>query len=294
MGVLVRGFGRLTNILGVLGLRRLERCGRIQFRNAPTPMLRPRLFIESIAACMLILAVSATSALADQLILQGSTTFNRQIVEPFQSTIEADSKHELTVIPNRTMLGVIALLEGRAHMAMISAPLKSEVDSLQGAMPGLAYDKLQSHTIQSTRVAIGVNKLNAVRTISIDQARNILTGRITNWSVLGGNDQPIRVVLVGGGGGVTSTVEAVVLGGKHISGPNVLYVKTAVQLVQVIEQEPNAIGFGQLLLIKQRGIPEVATDAPIEQQLSLVTFGDPTPAMQAVIDAARRAVRKSM
>jgi phosphate transport system substrate-binding protein len=257
-------------------------------------MLPPGLFIESIVACVLILAVGTTGALADQLILQGSTTFNRQIVEPFQSAIEADSKHVLTIIPNRTMLGVVALLEGRAHMAMISAPLKSEVDSLQSAMPGLAYDKLQSHIIQSTRVAIGVNKLNAVRTISIDQARNILTGQIANWSALGGNDQPIRVVLVGGGGGVTSTVEAVVLGGKHISGPNVLYVKTAVQLVQVIEQEPNAIGFGQLLLIKQRGIPEVATDAPIEQQLSLVTFGDPTPAMQAVIDAARRAVRKSM
>jgi len=245
-------------------------------------------------AWVLILAAGAMSARAEQLILQGSTTFNRQIMEPFQSAIESDSKHELTVIPNRTMLGVVALLEGRAHMAMISAPLKSEVDSLQSAMPGLAYDKLQSHIIQSTRVAIGVNKLNAVRTISIDQARNILTGKTTNWSALGGNDRPIRVVLVGGGGGVTSTVEAAVLGGKHISGPNVLYVKTAIQLVQVIEQEPNAIGFGQLLLIKQRGIPEVATDAPIEQQLSLVTFGDPTPAMQAVIDAARRAVRKSM
>jgi phosphate transport system substrate-binding protein len=245
-------------------------------------------------ACVLVFAVGVTSALAEQLILQGSTTFNRQIMEPFQSAIETDSKHELTVIPNRTMLGVIALLEGRAQMAMISAPLKNEIDSLQGAMPGLAYDKLQSHVIQSTRVAVGVNKLNAVRTISIDQARKILTGQITNWSVLGGNDQPIRVVLVGGGGGVTATVEAAVLAGKRVSGLNVLYVKTAIQLVQVIEQEPNAIGFGQLLLIKQRGLPEVATDAPIEQQLALVTFGDPTPAMQAVIDAARRAVGKSM
>lgn len=293
MRVFIPGFGA-TNILGVLGPRRLERCGPIQCRNAQAPTRPPRLLIASIVACALILAVGATRALADQLVLQGSTTFNRQIMEPFQSAIEADSKHSLTVIPNRTMLGVVALLEGRAHMAMISAPLSMEVDSLRSARPGLAYDKLQSHTIQSTRVAIGVNKLNAVRAISIEQARNILTGKIANWSALGGSDQPIRVVLVGGGGGVTSTVEAVVLGGNHASAPNVLYVKTAVQLAQVIEQEPNAIGFGQLLLIKQRGIPEVAIDAPIEQQLSLVTFGDPTPAMQAVIDAARRAVRKSM
>jgi hypothetical protein len=99
---------------------------------------------------------------------------------------------------------------------------------------------------------------------------------------------------VGGGGGVTSTVEAAVLGGDRVKGPNVLYVKTATQLVQVIEQEPHAIGFGQLLLIKQRGIPEVATERPIEQQLALVTFGNPTPAMQAVIDAARHVAGKSM
>jgi phosphate transport system substrate-binding protein len=294
MCVFARGIGLPTNIIDAFGLRRLDRRRHIQRHNALTAMVPRRLFIESVVACVLVFAVGVTSALAEQLILQGSTTFNRQIMEPFQSAIETDSKHELTVIPNRTMLGVIALLEGRAQMAMISAPLKNEIDSLQGAMPGLAYDKLQSHVIQSTRVAVGVNKLNAVRTISIDQARKILTGQITNWSVLGGNDQPIRVVLVGGGGGVTATVEAAVLAGKRVSGPNVLYVKTAIQLVQVIEQEPNAIGFGQLLLIKQRGLPEVATDAPIEQQLALVTFGDPTPAMQAVIDAARRAVGKSM
>jgi len=54
------------------------------------------------------------------------------------------------------------------------------------------------------------------------------------------------------------------------------------------------MGFGQLLLLKQRGIPELVTDRPIEQQLALVTFGDPTPAMRAVIDAARRAAGKPM
>ena len=250
--------------------------------------------IKFVAAWALIFAASATGAAAEQLILQGSTTFNRQIMEPFQSAIESGSKHELTVIPNRTMLGVTALIEGRAHMAMISAPLKHEVEALQKAMPGLAYDKLQSHIIQSTRIAIGVNKLNPVRTLSIGLIKQILTGQVTNWSALGGEDQPIRVVVVGGGGGVTSTVEAAVLGGDRISGPNVLYVKTATQLVQVIEQEPHAIGFGQLLLIKQRGIPEVATEQPIEQQLALVTFGNPTPAMQAVIDAARHVAGKSM
>jgi phosphate transport system substrate-binding protein len=279
-------FGLLTRIPSNDGL--LAAC------FALTRMILSRSMIKSLAASALISAASVTGAAAERLILQGSTTFNRQIMEPFQSVIETDSKHELTVIPNRTMLGMIALMEGRADMAMISAPLEHEVASLQKAMPGLAYDKLQSHIIQSTRIAIGVNKLNPVRTLSTGLIRQILTGQVTSWSALGGEDQPIRVVVVGGGGGVTSTVEAAVLGGDRINGPNVLHVKTATQLVQVIEQEPHAIGFGQLLLIKQREIPEVATEQPIEQQLALVTFGHPTPAMQAIIDAARRAAGKSM
>jgi phosphate transport system substrate-binding protein len=249
--------------------------------------------ISSVAACVLIFAAGVTNATAEQLILQGSTTFNRQVIEPFQSAIETASKHELTVIPNRTILGVIALMEGRAQMAMIATPLSHEITRLQSAMPGLAYDKLQSHTIMRTRIAIGVNKSNSVTSVSIDQTRQILTGQITNWSALGGNNQPIRVVLVGGGGSVTSTVEADVLGGGRISGPNILLVKTATQLVQVVEQEPNAMGFGQSLLMKQRGIPELATERPIERQLALVTFGDPTPAMQAVIEAARNVAGKS-
>ena len=65
------------------------------------------------------LATAVSQAVADPLVLQGSTTFNRRIMEPFEAAIEAKSKQDITVIPNRTMLGIIALFEGRAHMAMI-------------------------------------------------------------------------------------------------------------------------------------------------------------------------------
>ena len=71
-------------------------------------------------------------------------------MEPYKSIIEADSKHELTVIPNKSMPGLIALMEGRAHMAMISASLNSEVEQIKKIMPGLAYDRLQVHSIVST------------------------------------------------------------------------------------------------------------------------------------------------
>ena len=250
--------------------------------------------LTTAAALMLPLVAFASQAIADTLILQGSSTLNRRLFERHQGEIEQNSGHELTVIPSRTMLGLIALLEGRAHLAMISSPLKSEITTLQQAMPGLAYDKLQAHEITATRVGIAVHPSNPVRKASLAQLKDILTGKITNWSALGGKDQPIRVAAVGGGGGVIGTVEADLLDGQRVSAPNVLYVKTAIQLVQVVEQEPNILGIGQISLIKQRGVPEIATERPIEQSLGFVTLGDPTPAMKAVIDAARKIAEKML
>jgi ABC-type phosphate transport system substrate-binding protein len=240
------------------------------------------------------LVLISSVALADTLIVQGSTTFSRRFMEPFEAEIEAKSGHELTVIPNKSTPGLIALLEGRAHLAMISASLETEIAILQKSMPGLQFDKLRSFEIARTRVAIAVHKSNPVRHATLDQIKQVLQGDIISWKALGGPNDAIRVVLVGGGGGVTAVVEAALLEGQQTSAPRKLYVRTPVQLVQIVEQERGAIGFAQLALLKQRDLVELATDKPIEQVLSLVTFGEPTPAMLSVINAARAVAEKSM
>ena len=245
-------------------------------------------------ASLIFAALSPGSAGAETLIVQGSTTFNRLFMEPQQSQIETATGHVLTVIPNKSMPGLIALLEGRAHLAMISAPLESEIQSLQKAMPGLPLDQLQVHPVLASRVAIAVHPSNPVRKTTLHQIREVLFGRITNWAALGGSSKAIRIVLVGGGGGVTTVVESDLLGGSRVNLPNVTYMKTPVQLVQVVEQEPAAMGFAQLALLKQRELPELVTEKPIEQVLSFVTFGPPTPAAQSVINAARRIAEKQM
>ena len=278
--------------------RRLGGCGGWQRANVMLDRWHPlggrlsKLLLGAVFA--LTASAVVTQAAADSLIIQGSTTFSRRLMEPQKAAIESDSKHDLTVIPNKSVPGLIALLEGRAHMAMISASLGSEVDQIKKIMPGLAYDRLQLHAVISTRIAVATHPLNPVRKVSLNQLRKFVLGQISNWSEVGGKDQPIRVVMVGGGGGVTTVVESELLNGKLPEGPHIIYVKTPVQLVQVIEQEPGAFGFAQLALTKQRGLPELVTEAPIEQTLSLVTFGDPTPAMAAVIEATRRAAEKMM
>jgi ABC-type phosphate transport system substrate-binding protein len=247
-----------------------------------------------IAMFAIVTAATVAQAAAEPLIIQGSTTFYRRLIEPNKAAWDNESKHELTIIPNKSLPGLMALIEGRAHMTMISASLNSEVDQLKKSMPGISYERLQSHPILNTRIAIAAHTSNTIRKASLNQVRKMLLGQIRNWNEVGGKDLPIRVVLVGGGGGVTTVVEAELLNGKVPEGPHIIWVKTPVQLVQVVEQEPGAIGFAQLALVRQRGLVEITSEAPLEQTLSLVTFGDPTPSMKAVIDAARKIAEKSM
>ena len=242
---------------------------------------------------MQVVIQAAAPAAAETLIVQGSTTFNRRIMEPFRAEIEAAAGHVLTIIPNKSTPGLIGLMEGRAHLSMISAPLRTEIDILRQVAPGMAYDLLREFNISTTQIAIGVHQSNPVRKASAETIAKILRGDIKNWKEIGGPDLPIRVVLVGGGG-VTAVVESELLRGQKLGAPNPIFVKTPVQLVQVIEQERGALGFAQLALVRQRGIPELATDKPLQQTLSLVTLGAPTPAMQAVIDATRLIVNKVM
>jgi len=244
------------------------------------------------ALSTLVSTAVVSQSLAETLVLQGSTTFARRI-EPYKATIEAFSKHELTLIPNKTVPGLVALIEGRADMAMTSAPLKNEIEALEKLIPGSSHKLLEEHEILESRIAFALNPTNRVRSGSLDQVRQILLGKITNWAALGGDDLPIKVILVGGGGGVTTVIESELLEGQPAAGPHVIYVKTPVQVIQVVEQLPGAIGFAQVALTLKKDLPELATEQPIKQTLSLVTFGAPTPAMRDVIQAFRRVAEKA-
>jgi phosphate transport system substrate-binding protein len=238
-------------------------------------------------------ALASWTAAADTLVVQGSSTFNRRVMLAHHAAIEVASGQTLTVIPTKSTPGLIALFEGKAQMAMISAPLASEIEELRKLAPAMPTERLHAYEIMATRIAIGVHPSNPVRQASLADIKRILLGEITNWKALGGPDLPIRVALAGGGG-IDAVVRAELLEGRPVAAPNVLNASSPEQLIQAIEQSPDVVGFAQLSLVKRRNLPEIATDRPLQTTLSLVTLDEPTPAVRAVIDAAHKLANQSM
>src|SRR5215470_9779144 len=133
---------------------------------------------------MMVVALASYTAAADTLVVQGSTTFNRRIMMAHQAAIEVASGQTLTVIPNKSTPGLIALFEGKAQMAMISAPLASEIEELRRLAPAMPAERLHAFEIMATRIAIAVHPSNPVRKASLDEIKRILLGEITNWKEL--------------------------------------------------------------------------------------------------------------
>jgi ABC-type phosphate transport system substrate-binding protein len=227
------------------------------------------------------------TARADALTIQGSSTFSSNILTPNQAAIEALSGQTLKVVGIRSDVGLRRLLVGQAEFAVISTPLQQAITELRASNVDLPFEKLVAFPVSQVRVAFAVNPSNPVRKVSLDVIRQILSGEVNNWNELGGPDLPIRVAYVQAGGGVTLCVAGQLFGGRPLTPANPIRVSFGSQVIKVVEQEPRALGIAQLGLVKEHQLPELATGDVVEQELSLVTLGEPTAAQQAVINAVR-------
>ena len=243
---------------------------------------------------VILLAGSAgiAPARSENLVLQGSTTFATAMAHPHANEVETQTGHRLEIIPNKSNIGLIALFEHKADLAMISTTLEREKEILSESNPDLPVQRLKAFEIARTRAALVVHPDNPIRTARLQDIAKILTGEISNWKQLGGPDLRIRVVAVREGGGVLASVETRLLGKAHISAPDAIRVAVGTQIVRVVAQEPGAIGITHLAIVESSSVVEMITDEQIEQILSLVSLDDPSLAASATIEAFRRIAKR--
>jgi phosphate transport system substrate-binding protein len=235
---------------------------------------------------MLFLLVYST-AWAQTFVVQGSTAFTHDVMEPYQKAIEASFGHKLTVVPNKSWTGLLALFEKRAAFAMISGPLENLVERLKLSHPDLPFERLRVFNISKTQMTFAINRENPVHKITDDNMRDILLGKISNWRDVGGPDMPIKIVQTREGGGVQASIESEFLNGKKINVQNPIRLIISSQVVKVVEQLPEALGLAQRTIVMNSSARELEIDHPVVQDLSLVTLDDPDAEMHKVIDVSR-------
>lgn len=106
-----------------------------------------------------VLVVSA--AAAEPISLNGSTTVINTLVRPHLAEIEAASGQQIVVTGNGSQRGLADLMAGKAHVAMISAPLELEVDKINAKQPGaIDFVRLRAHVVGSARIVFAIHPDN--------------------------------------------------------------------------------------------------------------------------------------
>lgn len=132
------------------------------------------------------------------LVVGGSTSI-QPLMEQIAESYNKAGEGTITVQGGGSGVGTKGATDGTFDVGMASRDLEgSEVDALDGTE--IALDG----------IVIIVNKDNPVKELSLEQAKQIYTGEITNWKDVGGNDQEIAVVSREEGSGTRDGFESIV------------------------------------------------------------------------------------
>ena len=143
---------------------------------------------------------------------------------------------------NKTTTAYFNLLEGNADL-LIVGEANDEVMARKKELD-FAWEKQPFATDAFVFV---VNEDNPVDSITVEQARDIYSGKITNWSELGGEDRPITALQRNEGAGSQTLMEKLVMQGTPMmDAPTEYIVTTMGQLMEAVKSfdgSPGAIGY---------------------------------------------------
>jgi len=199
--------------------------------------------------------------------------------------------------------GIAALINGTVDIANASRQIKpEEIEEAQSN----GVDPME-FVIARDAIAVIVNPENPVNELTLQQISDIYSGKISNWSEVGGEDRPIvRLSRETNSGTHVYFLETVLRLGESdndtLFSRNTLLLPSSEGIIAEVRQNPNAIGYDGLgyvpsdlkmiAIAKEAGgeyvLPAIETvnnaTYPIARDLYMYTAGEPTGTVKIYLD----------
>lgn len=118
---------------------------------------------------------------------------------------------------------------------------------------GISKSKIQFNPVAWDALTVVVHKSNPIESITLDQLRKVFLGKITNWSKLGGPNQPLEVLVRKGKiSGVGHTIRKILFGDVDIDFKANKFYKSSGPLEKAVETNPNAIAVSGISSARKR------------------------------------------
>lgn len=233
----------------------------------------------------LVTGCSSTSQNSQRLVVNGSTTI-LPIAEVSAELFDAAHPGVKVLVSGvGSSAGIESVTKGTADIGTSSRDLKGGELKAGLVDTAIAYDA----------IAVVVNPDNPVRGLTTTQTRDIFTGKIKNWRVVGGPDEQILLVNRDAASGTRDAFSSIVLKGAPFYSAAAVLPGTG-QVRAVVGQARGSVGYISLGFVtdqvKALSIDGVAPSAttvkngtyPIRRTLHFLTKGEPTGLAREYID----------
>lgn len=174
----------------------------------------------------------------DSLVIQGSSTVLPIAQAAAEAYMEANPDVNISVRGGGSGNGIAAVVDNACDIGNASRFIKqSEVEA---AVANGGYPV--PHRVAMDGIAVVVNPANPIDELTLDQLKDIYSGKVTNWSELGGNDADIVIVSRDSSSGTYGVFNEIVLGGDRLS-PTALLQASNGAVSGVVADTKDAIGY---------------------------------------------------
>ena len=234
---------------------------------------------------------------------KGSDTLVNLALAWAETYMELHPEVRISVTGGGSGTGIAAMINGTVDIANASRAMKAEAVT---AAQANGIEPVE-FVVAGDAIAVVVHPSNSVDKLTLQQISDIYTGRITNWSQVGGEDHPIVLLSRESNSGthVYFLENVIRLGDKKsdlLFSPDTLLMPSSEGISSEVRQNPNAIGYDglgyvtpdqKMLAVTQDEdgsyvLPSVETvndgSYPISRPLYMYTAGELTGDGKAYLD----------
>lgn len=247
--------------------------------------------IIAVLAGGLAIAAGISSAMAERIVIEGSTTVLPIAQSAAEAFMDNNPQADISVRGGGSGVGLASIVDGTCDIADASRPIKeAELDKAVAA-----GKDIKAHVVAMDGIAVIVHPSNKVNALSKKQVKDIFTGRISNWAQLGGVDGKIVVVSRDSSSGTFEAFGELVLKGEKVRADAVMQASNQA-VASTVSRTPQAIGYAGLGFIGS-GVKALEIDGvvpsketvlsgkyPVGRPLFMYTNGVPKGQVKEFID----------
>lgn len=239
--------------------------------------------IVALAICGSVALTTGCGKSAAKFTVAGSTAFQPFAEKLAEQYMEKTPGVNITVQGGGSSVGIQSAISGAAQIGMADlVSLPPEASALKSVL------------VAKDGIAIIVHPENKIANLTTDQIRDIFSGKIRNWSAVGGADTAITVVSREAGSGTRTSFEQLI---KDLTLTKEAIIQDSTGTIrETVANDQNAIGYishgvinAKVKAISVDGAPSevdaiVRGDYKLVRPVFLLIKGEPSPAVQGFVD----------